>query len=628
MNDIINYLINTINNFDHDIQVNSATIKRIEDKLQMLDAIANNPDVLSSSEYEELLDECVSERIRTSNDYLNMKKLVGNYSAYRNESQIVLYHKYVKTIASLIKTESLKKVESLKEMVQELNIQRKEYQEVYELISNYNEDTYLDNSDLRKINELVSNLNVSQEIIDFYFMVAQNNAKIVNRSFNIQEASIEDIPDVDLSPEGLSKEDEQIIEPEVKEEIPAPEPEKHIIDTLLKKCSPYITNNKKLPVEFKKHFSNIKEVLTKYPQDDLEEMWNFLVDGVEIKDLIVKDNPEEIKVVTALAIINAMDNNQDYQKIISDFNSVYKITIKEKELQRLNSILDSLEIDIDEEEKEKIVNFAKAYSSLDENMQKESLKTQFQNEISFEEYKIKRDYIKLKEYLKTIGETKKTTLELYGKIQVLIEDLRDRVNNYSDRKEVETVSETNIKDAKNYLIFISPETFEGQIADYKQNDFSYSALVNKLSLLIESPTVKINNSMFSHNIHLEKGKPNPYGIRATRGSSLRIGFKILNNVKIDGQLVIMIFGISPGKVNENAKRDGLLENIRIYNKNIQEIENIQKLFENAKSFDELDTRAKVLIDKGILTYRKFENSSMQEKASVMNDGNPGLGGRV
>jgi esterase/lipase len=590
MRDISVYLSELLTNLEQQLTSYLNKISDLEFTTNKLLAMLDNPDELDKI----MLDNYLDDSIKSSFDYKLMLGLKGCYKEYAEESQVINSKNYLSDLIRQITNKIQSELEELNVSCNNIRTSIEKLEEVINFLNLYNKDVFVDDNMLLLIHEITSNMTITDDVIDFYFTIAKNNAAILKQKqvVSIKTPVITDAVLDSMEEESKLDDSNQILLNKRKE----------ILDIYGQFVASYDnTLYPELTESLEEIFGNLSEVVAKSNIMELESSMEIMDLGYEFIESL--DTPNEIKIATALSIIKNYNDKEVITKIIKLYENNYKYSFK------LDEETQNMLRDFESNNYTKIndlQSFISSFEDLDEDSIISILKSRFNGEISYEEYLLVAKYFELKQFI--------TLYTLDGVTKKELEEFNELLNIFNDAIELSNEEEVEELRHNNYIIFLDKDAFLSQADELvnTHHNVGASEIEKKLKKVLCTEFEMLN--MCSKPL-MDGGEVNEYKLREMTGGNVRLIYKALSSKKIDGHNIILVLGVTYGIADYKQKNKYLTEQMAQYAASINSVSLLEGMFNQYSAFDELPTIAQKRINEGFEVYKHFEDLAREEKRS-------------
>ncbi len=581
-------LINLIKNKLVENKYNLKTIKYLIEECLMnkieLSFICELADQVNvSSLKENTTDESDLEKL----DYI--EKLIGWFSKCPSESQIILGLKYLEEVSKKISNKQTKYIFLLIKAYRKLKKDTEFYKFLVDKLEEYDDNTYIDETQIQYIEHLISDENIDEELINEYKIIAKNNALI-----SMKKQGILDLLDNFVLDDNLY--DAMDIDRESS---------KSSVDILFNKIDNIISDSLAFSMidisiekvnEIKECFEKLISIRSSITEEIVEEAEVFK-NEIEIINshtvfvvaiaLLLIDNIENKNGSNIINILNMYANSelgiQYYsfdRKLLeekrNELNSIIKEHFNESEYTKFSSSY----IGMTTEQIEQILG-TKKFKEL------ELMKYIYENCLDIDDLSL--DKIE----------------ELICELQFRIAECTIVSKNMIEEQSVEEQNiGLNIDDVLNYVVFLNPDRIMQNIADIMREytDLKLSTFASALSKLLLIPQIEMYYHDTCKPIMESVQKINPYEIREERSGDIRICFKAVTTR--NNHVIYEVLSFAYGSCGDKKKSDNLKASIKEYIDHKKEYEEFENMFKEGNISD---------ISKQIEIGLKFYNELLQKE---------------
>ena len=611
VNELINTASNSVSYYTNAIDFNNQKLDRYKEWRDNLDTI-----------FIEELSSRVTPELRNSKEFKDSLDFVGFFEKYSSESQIKKAKNYLGEIVEDLVSKQEKKCNDLLDKyrywVGLLNSSK-----VAVAFLNRYPDTFVDENTLESIYTIIKEQMPTKEGLNILLTIAKNNSKI---TFKKEEPKVEE-PSEEVESLELEDEDETLslddIEKgriEVNSITPADINEYR--NQFISMYNNFVNNarykdtlgdlyNKTLLVT-----NGIDEEIKNMSDDDLELQLAFIEEGivdnrVNASILLLKSiltgNIEHAKEIVDSYVNNCEMSNNEYFALTGRIDY-------EMDYTKAKSLVGN------DFESSRTYEYLEAAPEFGSNQEKiaylRSVEISKEDSERYDIQKLLED-IDLILSVRPITEESKKTLPLY------FEKL-ERMNNILefDLSVLEAAKIPNEDDLyngyfNNYVVMLDKDLFMEEAKELirEKSDVKYKNIADKIKRLTLLSQIELQNDQYARNIHVN-GEDNDYELLEFRGGSgnVRVGFKRVEGAEIKGKPVYMVVMPSYIRVGSYIKNDGVAQNIKYFEKNLDKYNEIVKACSKEKNKDEVSPEATKLITECIRAYEELTGEQNTNKA--------------
>lgn len=557
MEKILTTIEEKINSIDSSIKDSSNAMELILINQHFLKSLYYQPDTINTTELKKNLPSDLLDKL------LYIEKLKGWFSKCPNESQIKRGLEYLKEIINYLLQQNTRKIIFLSKISNKYEELKKKYIDLYEKVSKYNDNTYINENEFELIEQLFSDEYEDEEIISFLCQMGRTNALI-----RIDNESIINIFDEDYDMDELFEEMEKGRNSSLYDS-----------DKLLAKIKNELANKFMLEITIN-DVTIVQKVIDIFNFVlNIEHISSDMFDEADIfKSEIELINDKDIYMLAyAMLILEALEkkNQIKIKEIIENYDlkekNNQKISLSDKilnhKIEQLNKIIDEYYV---EEEYLKFVSSC-------QNMSHDDMIKLY----GFEKF---HSMTIMKLIHMNYSRINKMTLdeldELINKLNFQIayyEDLQKKI----DEEDVEELEGFDTSDVLNYVVFLSKDRIEKNINEIAEeyDGVNISLFPSSLYKLMMIPHSELYTRKTCKPIMKSLGKPNEYEIREERAGSIRVCFKAINTK--DGYVVYEILSFAYGSCGDKKKSENLKYALKEYEDHYDEYQKFEQLIKNS-----------------------------------------------
>ena len=597
MQELLEYISKKLEKLNNESILNEEQVEKLNSYIEKLNSMKETHINIDES----ILDSIFDDEVKNSRDYKILIKLKDYFEINKEESQIKQSKEYLDRIVTIKINEFLNKKDSLTDKILSNKEEVLKVCLIKDILINYNDSTYIDQEKLDLINSLVEEIDISEEIVKLYLLIARNNSKIEKQSLTItqtHELTIDEIDEIDEERDNILQEEESL----------------EYNNTIQNYTNKYLAYKNNL--SYKELNPNIYEISSEIMKDFLIELNDVDEETLQVAlfaeddiDIIKSLTEESLKLGVSIALLNAYEN--------LDINSIVKII----DSYRKNIYIDIptfLTLNGHDEYAKKIKEYdylANLIVSEEQENRYESYKDiTFDKLEKFLEYSniTKSDYIKYK--MKKVYDD----LIYLFKDRIINDDVLELVNGQlkkleilNERLKIETTGPKTNPDElftgkfSNYIVFIDPDLFikTAQEIKLQHADAIDSSFLSTFDKIINTDYTDLQTG--NKRIKGNRSKKKQNKVKEEKSAHIRVGFKILRGAEVDGHKVFVIYLPCYGDLDGISKEKGLKSSDELYSstRGKEIYANLQKLFSSKN--ETLSEEAQKQIDKTKEIYKLF-----------------------
>ncbi len=617
VNELISSASSSVSYYTNEIDVNNQKLDRYKEWRDNLDTI-----------FIEELSSRVTPELRNSKEFKDALDYVGFFEKYSSESQIRKAKNYLGEIVEDLASKQEKKCNDLLDKYRYWVGLLNSSKVAGEFLNGYTPDTFVDENTLESVYTIIKEQMPTKEGLNILLTIAKNNNKIslMKAEPKVEEPKVEE-PSEEVESLELEDEEETLslgdIEKgriEVNSITPADINEyrnqfismyNNFVNSARYKDTLGDLYNKTLLVT-----NGIDEEIRNMSDEDLELQLAFIEEGivdnrVNASILLLKSiltgNIEHAKEILDSYVNNCEMSNNEYFALTGriDYEMDYN---KAKELVGNNF------------ETTKAYKYLEGAPKFGSNHDKMAyLRSVNVSKEDSERYDIQKllEDIDLILSVRPITEESKKALPLYFEKLEIMNNILEFDLSVLDAAKTPSENELYNGYFNNYVVLLDKDLFMEEAKELirEKSDVKYKNIADKIKRLTLLSQVELQNDQYARNIHVNGGD-NDYELLEFRGGSgnVRVGFKRVEGAEIKGKPVYMVVMPSYIRVGSYIKNDGVAQNIKYFEKNLDKYNEIVKACSKEKNKDEVSPEATKLITECIRAYEELTGEQNTNKA--------------